>query len=313
MPHNQNSTSGGYVPIFKFLAVGDKNTGKTSTIKCLESDDFRFQHNETPTNVIDFYLYSRKNQPYRYQLWDSAGDVQQKGLVMSYYTDQYIFIGFFDVTRADASLKTLLERAKDVQEKANEGKSKKIPLILVGAKADNDLVIDASVSELAQNAKAQLEELGFELITGDKPYIPVSAQDNKGIHDDLLEALHKAAKMKLGIQFQALPIIQSHLEGDKAVDNQSQNFLDNHPNVKMALAVTGLVLGIAAIATVTVLTCGVAGVLGAAAAAIAATLTLHASLTMVSIVAGGVGLFATSSIAKCAHVIHNTKSKPPTL
>lgn len=94
-------------------------------------------------------------------------------------------------------------------------------------------------------------------------------------------------------------------------DEANTTFFERHPNVQMGLAVSALIVGLAAIALATVATCGVAGLLGVAAASFMATLTLGASLTTVSVVSAGVGLFGCVGVAGGAYLAHSASKLRP--
>lgn len=289
-----------------FFAFGAAGTGKTSTLMRLLGKNY--VEKLAPTLVIDYLNFSTSESQTKYRLWDSSGSEKNRSLVTRYYKNIYIFIGFFDVAKAENTLNALVERAKDIQQKAKPEKNKKIPLILVGSKAD--LAANADILKLLGNAKTQLETLGFEIIVENQElgYIPVSAKEDTGIKDTLLNAMHRAAgNLALVVKPKAAAGNVGLGVGLEPAAVAGPGFFQNHPNAKMALAVTGLVLGMAAIAAVTILTCGVAGILGATVAAIATTLTLHAGLTTVGIASAVAGLFAVSAMAKCSHIIHNTR------
>ena len=102
----------------KILLLGDSGVGKTSIFKRYIKDEY--EGNKTATVGVEFstkdFIY--KNENYKIQLLDTAGQERFRGITKSYYhMGDYYFI-VFDLTNKNSldSLSTWLESLKDEKE-----------------------------------------------------------------------------------------------------------------------------------------------------------------------------------------------------
>ena len=167
--------------IVKTGIVGDYGVGKTSIISRYVKD--RFKENEETTLGVDFFSkeVNFKENTYKMQLWDTAGQEKFESIVTSYIRDLDVCILVFDVTSRTSFL-----RVRHWLDKIREIILRDIYICLIGNKVDlnyrevNEKEIEAFCSE------------------NNLDYLECSAKDSKNINTIFVNLLQKVDdKVKL--------------------------------------------------------------------------------------------------------------------
>ena len=153
--------------IFKALAIGDGGCGKTAL--CVQFAQGFFQENYKLTIGVEFFVKTIKVKNYsvKLQIWDTGGQERFAYVRPMYYKGALGAILLFDITNRES-----FEHLAKWIEEVNANVGQKIPLLLVGNKAD--LVDERKVTR--EEAKAFAQE-------HDMYYMESSAKTAFGVHD----------------------------------------------------------------------------------------------------------------------------------
>lgn len=112
---------------FKIILVGNPMVGKTSLR--LQYMGIGFQTTYMPTLGADISIKNYQN--YRLQIWDLAGQVNFRNIIMNYFNNGHGIVFVFDVTRPET-----LQTVSDWFDQFIEVNQKMVPAIIVGNKID---------------------------------------------------------------------------------------------------------------------------------------------------------------------------------
>ena len=73
----------------KVIVIGDSGTGKSSFIRKWTKDTFSDTYKATIKNNIDFKVFENEGKLTRIQLWDIAGQEENKNLIKFYANDSH--------------------------------------------------------------------------------------------------------------------------------------------------------------------------------------------------------------------------------
>lgn len=287
------------------FVMGPAGVGKTELVRQWVNPKGSFQ-SKTPATIGTEYN-KIKYQGLHVNVSDTGGQERFRTNYSHFLESAHVVLCCFDssnlnsFTEATEMLKTALQNVKN-----------RPYVVFVGTKFDSSPAPVINQDHITQEiAKLKTEIPGMDF---HPQYVYTSAKESasnpnlKTVMDiffnrTILSLCENALDRQERAQPQdgAIFLSEGVLDGART---PSATYFQRHPNVRMGLAIAGLVIGLAAIALATVATCGVAGLLGVAAASVAATLTFGASLTTVGAVAGGVGLFGGLSVAGGAYLMH---------
>ena len=136
---------GEYDYIFKLLAIGDSNSGKSALL--LKYTDTKWNESFVPTIGVDFVtkiiIYNQKyflqkiknieiqGKSVKLQIWDTAGEERFKNIISSYYRGASGILLLYNITDRE-SFESLNSWLIDIEKNA----SKNICKILVGTNCD---------------------------------------------------------------------------------------------------------------------------------------------------------------------------------
>jgi len=161
--------------IFRYIVIGDVNTGKTSFCQ-------RFAHNTLPpthetTIGIDFFSrivqLSPKSQSAKIQMWDTSGNETFKSVTRSYYKGSYVVLVFYDIT-SRTSFDNVVTWLNDVDQYAEPTSI----IMLIGNKCD--LESQRTVSTWEAELFARERHLMFR---------EVSTKTNHGVEEIIHDTL----------------------------------------------------------------------------------------------------------------------------
>ena len=164
--------------IIKTAVIGDYGVGKTCLINRYVND--KFYMNEIHTLGVDFLLkeVNFKENKYKLQIWDTAGQEKFECIVNSYIRDINACILVFDVN----CMKTFI-RVKKWYQKVRELNENKIYVCLVGTKTDMNL------KEVNQ------KELNTFIEQYSLDYVECSSKDNKNITPIFINLINRIDDM----------------------------------------------------------------------------------------------------------------------
>lgn len=153
--------------IFKALAIGDGGCGKTAL--CIQFAQGFFQENYKLTIGVEFYVKTIKVKNYavKLQIWDTGGQERFAYVRPMYYKGALGAILLFDITNRES-----FEHLAKWIEEVNTNVGQKIPLLLVGNKADLDT-----------ERKVSREEAEAFARDNDMYYMESSAKTAYGVQD----------------------------------------------------------------------------------------------------------------------------------
>ena len=127
MPSNNEQVS----KICKLIIIGDSSVGKTSLLKRYVKNEF--SNNMLSTIGIDFLIrsYKHKDETYKIQMWDTAGQEKFLSITSAYYRGADLVIVTYDITRPNA-----LARTEFWLEQLNCFGRDATPVAVVGNKSD---------------------------------------------------------------------------------------------------------------------------------------------------------------------------------
>lgn len=141
-----------YKYLFKVVVIGQQNSGKTSLVRRISSDNF---HDYTDTTIgVEFVSVERKicGERIKYHFWDTAGQECFAPIIKNYYKG--VASGFLVVDGTEEEWKKDMKKWHERYERNRDGDS--LPLIAILNKID--LPMKADVGEFKEYAK----ELGME-------------------------------------------------------------------------------------------------------------------------------------------------------
>ena len=153
--------------IIKVALVGDYGVGKSCIVSRFVKD--YFSENEMSTLGVDFdcKMIDFKDNKYKIQIWDTAGQEKFQSIVKSYIRDLNVCVLVFDVTQE----KTFLNLKKWLNEVRYITDDENLLIYVVGNKSDlrGREVPKVEVEEFCQEEKIE--------------YIECSAKKNKNINE----------------------------------------------------------------------------------------------------------------------------------
>ena len=153
--------------IIKVALVGDYGVGKSCIVSRFVKD--YFSENEMSTLGVDFdcKMIDFKDNKYKIQIWDTAGQEKFQSIVKSYIRDLNVCVLVFDVTQE----KTFLNLKKWLNEVRYITDDENLLIYVVGNKSDlrGREVPKVEVEEFCQEEKIE--------------YIECSAKNNKNINE----------------------------------------------------------------------------------------------------------------------------------
>ena len=164
--------------IIKTAVIGDYGVGKTCLINRYVND--KFYMNEMHTLGVDFLIkeVNFKENNYKLQIWDTAGQEKFECIVNSYIRDINACILVFDVN----SSKTF-NRVKKWYQKVRELNENKIYVCLVGTKTDMNL------------RQVNQKELNTFIEQYSLDYVECSSKDNKNIRPIFINLINRVDDM----------------------------------------------------------------------------------------------------------------------
>lgn len=164
--------------IIKTAVIGDYGVGKTCLINRYVND--KFYMNEMHTLGVDFLLkeVNFKENKYKLQIWDTAGQEKFECIVNSYIRDINACILVFDVN----CMKTFI-RVKKWYQKVRELNENKIYVCLVGTKTDMNL------------REVNQKELNTFIEQYSLDYVECSSKDNKNITPIFINLINRIDDM----------------------------------------------------------------------------------------------------------------------
>lgn len=153
--------------VFKFLAIGDSDVGKTSLVKRLCSNEF--SDAESSTIGVEFLTHKVKinNQKIHLQIWDTAGQEKYKSLGKMYYRDAVAVLLVFSIVDSAS-----FEHLEDWYTEARKLCHPNAKMLLVCNKIDLIENRVVSIMHIEQFCKARQLE-----------YIETSAKENSNVEE----------------------------------------------------------------------------------------------------------------------------------
>lgn len=150
--------------LFKIVMVGDIGVGKTSIRKKYFDEGYLVSEGYSGTFGVDFAVHD--NSTITWQIWDLTGQPSFKNVLSSYFNRILGAIMVFDLTRP--STFDNIEKWLSQIEK-HSGRNKRVPIILVGNKAD------------LQDKRVSSERINKFVEKNNLVYIETSASSNENI------------------------------------------------------------------------------------------------------------------------------------
>lgn len=164
--------------IIKTAVIGDYGVGKTCLINRYVND--KFYMNEMHTLGVDFLLkeVNFKENNYKLQIWDTAGQEKFESIVNSYIRDINACILVFDVNCMRS-----FNRVRKWYQKVRELNENKIYVCLVGTKTDMNL------------REVNQKELNTFIEQYSLDYVECSSKDNKNITPIFINLINRIDDM----------------------------------------------------------------------------------------------------------------------
>jgi len=117
--------------IFKLLAIGDSNSGKSALL--LKYTDTKWNESFVPTIGVDFKIkiIEIQGKSVKLQIWDTAGEERFKNIISSYYRGASGILLLYDITDRE-SFENLNSWLIDIEKNTKKDVCK----ILVGTNCD---------------------------------------------------------------------------------------------------------------------------------------------------------------------------------
>ena len=166
--------------IIKSAIIGDYGVGKTSIVSRYTND--RYYEGESPTLGVDFLhkIIDYKENKYKLQIWDTAGQEKFESIVKSYIRDLNACILVFDVN-CNVSFQRIKKWMTDIEYIVENP----IYMCLVGSKTDLGL---REVSD--EDIKKFCNENNLD-------YMECSAKNSENINSIFLNLIQKIDSMVL--------------------------------------------------------------------------------------------------------------------
>jgi len=156
-----------YDYLFKFLIVGDTNTGKSCLLQRFADDSYTTDF--ISTIGVDFKVKTIEigGKIIKTQCWDTAGQERFRSITNSYYRGAHGIIIVYDITNKQ-SFFNIEKWMRDIKVFGSDNAIK----MIIGTKSD--------LSKERKVSKEELETLANEL---DMKYIETSAKENDNINE----------------------------------------------------------------------------------------------------------------------------------
>ncbi len=174
--------------LYKLVAVGDADTGKTSTTYRFTDNVFSDKYRKTIGADFLLKLVQVEDTQVSLQIWDTAGEDRFKSLGAAFYRGTDAFLLFYDVTNP----KSLANIPRWLSEIKSHVKPEHCVFILVGNKSDltEERRVDAGAVE------AMREKIKNDCAQAELPlHMEISAKDDNNVKE-----LFSTATKKLLIQ-----------------------------------------------------------------------------------------------------------------
>ena len=186
--------------IIKTALIGDYGVGKSSIVS--QYIDNKFYEHCSTTLGVDFHhkIVDFKENRYKLQIWDTAGQEKFESIVKSYIRDLDVCILVFDVNcmKSFEKLERWIYLVKHIAEKKNY-------IYLVGNKSDlynenktnNNIVNENKTNNniVNKNKKVLPEDINNFCFNYDIEYIECSAKNKENINNIFLNIIDKIETM----------------------------------------------------------------------------------------------------------------------
>jgi len=137
-----------YAYLFKYIIIGDTNTGKSCLL--LQFTDGRFEPAHNLTIGVEFgaRLITIDKKQIKLQVWDTAGQESFRSITRSYYRGAAGAILVYDITKRE-SFDHLARWLQEAKENGNDT----ITIMLIGNKCDLEHLRQVSTEEGARFAQ----------------------------------------------------------------------------------------------------------------------------------------------------------------
>ena len=159
--------------IIKMGMIGDSGVGKTSIVERITEN--RFCSNYVCTIGVDFRVL--RSEPYKIQLWDTAGAERFRRITPSFYRGMAVVLLVFDISNRE-TFNSITQWTAEIRAHARPNHE----ILLIGNKTD-----------LVDKRAVTTEEAEKYAFDNEMMYIEVSAKsdDNKVINSKILEVINK--------------------------------------------------------------------------------------------------------------------------
>ena len=135
--------------IFKIVIFGDAGSGKTTLTKRLKTDLFRTDSQVTIGVDFETKTFEVDGKKVKLMIWDFGGEERFRYIIPKYLTGVMGGILMYDITNYPS-----LAHIDNWLSVIN-GRKEQIPLVLLGGKADLDIIRQISFKEGKKTAKAK--------------------------------------------------------------------------------------------------------------------------------------------------------------
>jgi Ras-related protein Rab-2A len=193
-----------YAYLFKYIIIGDTNTGKSCLL--LQFTDGRFEPAHNLTIGVEFgaRLITIDNKQIKLQVWDTAGQESFRSITRSYYRGAAGAILVYDITKRE-SFDRLARWLQEARENGNES----MTIMLIGNKCDLEHLRQVSTEEGASFAQENgLLFLETSSKTGhnvEEAFIMPSQHIYEQIQSGVYDVFNDNNGIKLGIAQNAMP------------------------------------------------------------------------------------------------------------
>lgn len=195
-----------YAYLFKYIIIGDTNTGKSCLL--LQFTDSRFEPAHNLTIGVEFgaRLITIDDRQIKLQVWDTAGQESFRSITRSYYRGAAGAILVYDITKRE-SFDHLARWLQEARENGNET----MTIMLIGNKCDLEHMRQVSTEEGENFAKEHgLLFLETSSKTGQnveeafiKPSQHIYEQIKSGVYDVLNDS--NGIKVGMALNNESLP------------------------------------------------------------------------------------------------------------
>lgn len=132
---------------FKVAFVGDAGVGKTSLIKAFIGEEIK---NLTSTVGIDFYSFTKDN--YNIVIWDFAGQIWFREVVIDFLKGAALIVMVFDLSRP----RTLMSLVEFWANQVKQISGRDTLVIVVGNKKDLKKIDDGTIERVIDDLKQRI-------------------------------------------------------------------------------------------------------------------------------------------------------------